>query len=145
MIAMFLIVAAFLRFVPLGRYIYATGDDATGPALMGLLRARVILFVYAFCGFTASLAAIFLVARFGVGQPYTGQNYTLASITPVVIGGTLISGGSGGVIGTLFGGYLLALLNNVLNFMNISSHYQLIVQGLIIILAVSIYVEKKKA
>ena len=78
------------------------------------------------------------------GQPYTGQNFTLTSITPVVVGGTLLSGGRGGVIGTLMGVYLVSLLNNLLNFMDLSTHYQLIVQGLIVIIAVSVYVENKK-
>ena len=136
--------ALFLRYTPLGRYIYAVGDDSTGAQLMGLPRAKVLLFVYGFSGFTAALTAVFLVSRFGVGQPYTGANFTLTSITPVVVGGTLLAGGRGGVIGTLLGVYLVSLLNNVLNYMDISSHYQLIVQGLIVIIAVSVYVEKKR-
>jgi ribose transport system permease protein len=143
-IVIFVLTAVFLRKVPLGRYIYATGDDAVGAQLMGLPRRKVLFVVYAFCGFMASVAAIFLVARLGSGQPYTGQNYTLTSITPVVVGGTLLSGGRGGVIGTLMGVYLVSLLNNLLNFLDLSSHYQLIVQGLIVIVAVSVYVENKK-
>ena len=144
-IALFVLVALFLRYVPFARAIYAVGDDETGARLMGLPRKRVLVFVYAFSGFCCALTAIYLVGRFGVGNVYTGQNYTLASITPVVVGGTMLTGGRGGVIGTLFGVYLISLLNNLLNFMDISSHYQLIVQGLIIILAVSVYVEKKRA
>ena len=111
---------------------------------MGLPRRKVLFFVYAFCGLMASVAAIFLVARLGSGQPYTGQNYTLTSITPVVVGGTLLSGGRGGVMGTLMGVYLVSLLNNLLNFLDLSTHYQLIIQGLIVIIAVSVYVENRK-
>jgi ribose/xylose/arabinose/galactoside ABC-type transport system permease subunit len=143
-IVVFALAAIFLRKVPLGRYIYATGDDAVGAQLMGLPRRKVLLFVYAFCGLMASVAAIFLVARLGSGQPYTGQNFTLTSITPVVVGGTLLSGGRGGVMGTLMGVYLVSLLNNLLNFMDLSTHYQLIVQGVIVIVAVSVYVENRK-
>jgi ribose/xylose/arabinose/galactoside ABC-type transport system permease subunit len=143
-LAMFTAAAVFLRQGVLGRYIYAVGDDPHAAELMGLPRTRVLLFVYAFSGFMAVMAAIFLVARFGVGQPYTGQNFTLTSITPVVVGGTMLAGGRGGVVGTLLGVYLISLLNNVMNFMDISSHLQLIVQGLIIMLAVSIYVEQKR-
>ena len=143
-LAAFVLTAIFLRKVPLGRYIYATGDDAFGAQLMGLPRKRVLFVAYAFCGLMASVAAIFLVARLGAGQPYTGQNFTLTSITPVVVGGTLLSGGRGGVIGTLMGVYLVSLLNNLLNFLDVSSHYQLIIQGLIVIIAVSVYVENKK-
>jgi ribose transport system permease protein len=143
-IAAFLLTALFMRKVPLGRYIYATGDDALGAQLMGLPRNKVLFVAYGFCGLMASVAAIFLVARLGAGQPYTGQNLTLTSITPVVVGGTLLSGGRGGVIGTLMGVYLVSLLNNLLNFMSLSTHYQLIVQGLIVIIAVSVYVENRK-
>jgi ribose transport system permease protein len=143
-VGLFAIVATVLRYTQLGRYVYAIGDDPDAAKVMGLPRTRVLLFAYGFCGATAALAAAFLVARFGVGQPYTGQNYTLASITPVVVGGTFLSGGRGGVGGTLLGVYLISLLNNLLNFMDISSHYQLIVQGLIVVLAVSVYVERKR-
>ena len=143
-VVIFALVGWFLTYFRLGRYIYAVGDDDTGARLMGLPRAKVLLTVYAFSGFCCAMTAIYLVARFGVGQPYTGLNYTLASITPVVVGGTLLSGGKGGVLGTLLGVYLISLLNNVLNFMDVSTHYQLIAQGLIVIAAVSIYVEKRK-
>jgi ribose transport system permease protein len=143
-IVLFMGTAWFLRKVPFGRYIFAIGDDAVGAELMGLPRKAVLCFVYAFCGLTASLAAIFLVARLGVGQPYTGQNFTLTSITPVVVGGTLLSGGRGSVVATLMGVYLISLLNNLLNFLDLSTHYQLIIQGLIVIIAVSVYVENKR-
>jgi ribose transport system permease protein len=143
-ILLFAATAWFLHKVPFGRYIYAVGDDAVGAQLMGLPRKKVLYFVYAFCGLTSAVAAIFLVARLGVGQPYTGQNYTLTSITPVVVGGTLLSGGRGGVVGTLLGVYLVSLLNNLLNFLDLSTHYQLIAQGLIVIIAVSVYVENKR-
>ena len=143
-IVAFVLTAIFLRKVPLGRYIYATGDDATGAQLMGLPRHKVLFLAYGFCGLMASIAAIFLVARLGSGQPYTGQNFTLTSITPVVVGGTLLSGGRGGVIGTLMGVYMVSLLNNLLNFLSLSTHFQLIVQGLIVIIAVSVYVENKR-
>ena len=113
----------------------------TAAALIGLPRGRVFSSSTAFRASAARLTALYLVARFGVGQPYTGVNYTLASITPVILGGTLLSGGKGGVIGTLFGAYLISLVNNLLNFMDVSKHYQLVAQALIIILAVSVYVE----
>jgi ribose transport system permease protein len=141
---LFVITALFLRYTPFGRYTFAVGGDENAARLMGLPRNRVFLFVYAFSGFCCALTAIFLVARFGVGQPYAGYNFTLGSITPVVIGGTLLSGGKGGVVGTLLGVYLLGLLYNVLNYVGIPTDWQLLVQGLVVILAVSIYVQKRK-
>ena len=140
-----LLTALFLRYAPFGRYIFAVGGDEGAARLMGLPRDRVIVFVYAFSGFCCALTAIFLVARFGVGQPYAGYNFTLGSITPVVIGGTWLAGGKGGVLGTLLGVYLIGLIYNVLNYVGIPTNWQLVVQGLVVILAVSVYVEKRKA
>jgi ribose transport system permease protein len=138
------LVALFLRYLPLGRQIYAVGDDDNAARLAGLPRTRVLIFVYGCSGFCCAATGLYLVARFGVGQPYTGVNYTLASITPVILGGTALSGGRGGVIGTLLGAYLISLVNNLLNFLDVSKHYQLVAQALIIILAVSVYVERRR-
>jgi ribose transport system permease protein len=139
-----LLIAFLLRYLPLGRQVYALGDDANSARLVGLRRTRVLMLVYGCSGFCCAATGLYLAARFGVGQPYAGVNYTLASITPVVLGGTLLSGGRGGVIGTLLGAFLIALLNNLLNFMDVSKHYQLVAQALIIILAVSVYVERRR-
>jgi ribose transport system permease protein len=133
----FALVAFFLGGTRQGRYVYAVGGDAHAATLLGLPTRRVLVCVYAFSGFCAALTALYVVSRFGVGQPYTGANYTLASITPVVIGGTMLAGGRGGVMGTLLGVYLMGLLNNLLNFMDISSHYQLVIQGVIVVVAVA--------
>ena len=74
----------------LGRYIFAVGNDPAAAELIGLPKRRVSLLVYGFSGFCCALTALYLVGRFGAGQPYTGVNYTLASITPVIVGGTLL-------------------------------------------------------
>jgi ribose transport system permease protein len=143
-VALCVLIALLLRYLPLGRQIYALGDDANSARLVGLRRTRILMLVFGCSGFCCAATGLYLAARFGVGQPYTGVNYTLASITPVVLGGTLLSGGKGGVVGTLFGAFLICLLNNLLNFMDVSKHYQLVTQALIIILAVSIYVERRR-
>ena len=143
-VALCILAALLLRYLPLGRQVYALGDDANSARLVGLRRGRILMLVYGCSGFCCAATGLYLAARFGVGQPYTGVNYTLASITPVVLGGTLLSGGKGGVVGTLFGAFLISLLNNLLNFMDVSKHYQLVAQALIIILAVSIYVERRR-
>ena len=75
---------------------------------------------------------------------YRRQLHARPRSRPVVLGGTLLSGGKGGVVGTLFGAFLIALLNNLLNFMDVSKHYQLVAQAVIIILAVSVYVERRR-
>ena len=144
-VGLFVLTALFLRYQRYGRYIFAVGADHAAATLMGLPRSRVLLLVYGFSGACAAAGALALVSRFGVGQPYAGYNFTLGSITPVVVGGTLLSGGVGGVMGTLLGTYLIGLIYNVLNYMDISTEWQLVVQGLVVILAVSVYVERRKS
>jgi ribose transport system permease protein len=143
-IALYALVAVGLRCLPLGRYVYAVGDDANAAALLGLPKSMVTVLVYGMSGLCAGLAGLYLLARFGVGQPYAGVNYTLASITPVIVGGTLLSGGRGGVVGTFVGALLIGLLNNILNFMDVSKQIQLVAQAIIIIAAVSVYVERRR-
>lgn len=143
-VILFALVSLVLRRTGFGRAVYATGDDATAATLLGLPVSGVRLFVYAASGFFCGLTALFLVARFGAGQPYAGTNYTLASVTPVVVGGTLLSGGRGGVLGTFLGCLLIGTLNDLLNFLHVSSQAQLILQGLIIMASVSLYVEQRR-
>jgi ribose transport system permease protein len=97
---------------------------------------RIVVLAYALSGLCAAGAAIFLTARTGVGDPRIGAALTLQSITPVVLGGTILAGGRGGVLGTLLGVLLVATLNNLLNFIGVSSYYQWVIQGFIIIIAV---------
>lgn len=145
MVLLFAAAGVFLTRTRLGRDIYAFGDDAEAARLVGINRQRVLLIVYGTSGLLAGLAGIYLAIRFGVGQPYLGVNYTLASITPVVVGGTMLSGGRGGVLGTLLGVFLVSVLNNLLNFLHVSTHFQLVAQGAIIIAAVSIYVDNRRS
>ncbi len=144
MLLLFIFVGLFLRRIRLGRYIYAVGGNPEAANLSGISVNRVLVFVYASCGFFASLTGVYLVSRMGLGDPWIGQGYELASITPVVVGGTILAGGKGGVLGTLLGVFLISFLNNLLNFLDISAFYQWIVQGLIIIIAVSFYIEKAR-
>jgi ribose transport system permease protein len=143
MLGLFLLVGFFLTKFRWGRYIYAVGGNPEGARLSGISNGRVLILVYALCGFFAALTGVYLVSRLGIGDPRAGQGYELASITPVVVGGTILAGGKGGVFGTLLGVLLISVLNNLLNFLGFSSFYQWIVQGIIIILAVSIYMEER--
>jgi ribose transport system permease protein len=143
-VLLFFVASFMMRKTRFGHYIYMVGDDEHAAALSGVPTARVILFVYFFSAICAGLTGIYLAAQFGSGQPYLGVNYTLASITPVVVGGTVLTGGRGGVIGTLIAAYLLSLLNNLINFAGIPSQYQLIVQGLAVIIAVSVNTQRKR-
>ena len=139
MVAMFIVVAVFLAHTGLGRSVYAVGDNAQAARLRGIPVGRVLVFVYGASGFFAALAGIYFVSRTGIGDPRIGAPFALASITPVILGGTVLAGGRGGVIGTLFGVLLISLIGNVLNHMNVATSNQWMVQGLIILAAVSFH------
>jgi ribose transport system permease protein len=142
MLALFAPVGLFLHRTRTGNAIYVVGGDPRGARLLGISVARTMMLAYALSGACAALTAVYLVSRMGSGDPWRGDGFDLASITPVVVGGTALSGGRGGPLGTLLGVFLIALLNNILNFLDVSTFYQWIVQGLIIIRAVAIHVEK---
>jgi ribose transport system permease protein len=142
MLALFALVGLFLHRTRTGLAIYAVGGDPRAARLLGISVARVMILVYALSGMLAAFAGIYFVSRMGSGDPWRGEGFELASITPVVVGGTVLAGGKGGVLGTLLGVYLISLLNNLLNFLDVSTFYQWIIQGLIIITAVAIHVER---
>jgi ribose transport system permease protein len=126
-----------------GMRVYATGDDARAAEISGVPVKQTTILVYALSGAIVALAAIYAVGRFGVGDPRAGVGFDLKSITPVIVGGTLLAGGRGGVFGTFLAVILLALLANVLNFLNISSYYQWIIEGCIVVAAVSFFATRK--
>lgn len=142
MLASFLAVGLFLRYSPFGRAFYAVGGNAEAARLSGIRVERVVIVAFAASGFFAALAGLYFASRTGVGDPLVGEPMTLAAITPVVIGGTVLGGGRGGVFGTLLGVFLISFMNNILNYMNVSTFLQWVIQGVIIILAVSLYVKK---
>jgi ribose transport system permease protein len=121
-----------------GRSLYFVGGGFENARLNGLPVARITVAVYALSGLCAGLAAIFLIAKTGVGDPRIGAALTLQSITPVVVGGTILIGGRGGVLGTFLGVVLVSMLNNLLNFSGVSSYYQWVLQGVIILVAVGL-------
>jgi len=144
-ILLYLLVGFMLWRTTFGMRIYAIGDNEAAAAVSGLPVQRTKVAIYAVSGLLCALAAMYMTGRFGVGDPRAGVGFDLRSITPVIVGGTLLAGGKGGVLGTALAVILLALLANVLNFMNVSSFYQWIAEGLIIIAAVSFFAGKAKS
>jgi ribose transport system permease protein len=132
-----------LRRTTFGRYVYATGGNEEVARLSGIKTSRVKIKTYMISSFTAVLAGIFLASRMGMGDPLVGDRYMLDSILPVLIGGTSLTGGKGGVTATVAGVFIFAILSNALNLLNVSAYWQWIVQGSIIIVAVAFYVQKK--
>lgn len=126
-----------------GRYIYATGGSEIVARLSGIRTKLILLFAYMFCSLTAGLSGLFLTSRMGIGDPQVGglnfDRFDLDSIAAVLIGGTRLGGGKGSIIGTLAGVLIVAVLNNIFNLTGVSTFYQWIVKGLIILVAVAAY------
>ena len=142
MLLSFLVIGLILYYAPLGRAIYAVGGNAEAARLVGIRVDQTIIVTFAASGFFAALSGLYFASRTGIGDPRVGDPMTLAAITPVVVGGTILGGGRGGVFGTLLGVLLISFLNNILNYMNVSTFLQWVIQGAIIILAVSLYVKR---
>ena len=140
MIVCFALVWLFLHYYQTGRAFYAVGGSPEAAHLCGIQSNRVILLAYSASGFFAALAGIYFVSRTGVGDPRIGDPITLSSITPVILGGLILGGGKGNIFGVLLGVIFISLLSNLLNYMNISTFIQWVIQGVIIIIAVSVYV-----
>jgi ribose/xylose/arabinose/galactoside ABC-type transport system permease subunit len=122
--------------IRLGRYIYAVGGNEAAARASGINVNAVKNFTYAVCGGMAGLAGVVLASRITTGQPNAGIAYELDAIAAVVIGGTSLSGGVGGIRGTILGALLMGVINNGLDLLNVSSYFQQIVKGTIIVGAV---------
>jgi ribose/xylose/arabinose/galactoside ABC-type transport system permease subunit len=133
-----------LRRTGFGRYIYAIGGNEQVARLSGIRVDRVKIGVYMLCSALAALTGLLYLARSGVGDPVTGEGAELQAITAVILGGTSLFGGQGGLIGTLGGVLLMGLTNNVLVLLNVSSWYQELIQGLVIIGAVALYKQRRR-
>jgi len=120
----------------LGRHIYAVGGNEKAARASGINVDAVKMFAYTVCGAFAGIAGVVLAARITTGQPNAGIGYELDAIAAVVIGGTSLSGGVGGVGGTILGALLMGVINNGLDLLNVSSYYQAIIKGVIIVGAV---------
>lgn len=120
----------------LGRKIYAVGSNERAAQLSGINTDRVKLFVYSISGLMSSVAALILVSRLNSAQPTLGTGYELDAIAATAIGGTSMTGGRGKISGTLLGILIIAVLSNGMNILGISSYYQDVVKGIVILLAV---------
>ncbi len=136
MLALYLITWLFLRETAPGRHIYAVGNSPEATRLTGISTDKVLLGVYVLAGVFYGLASLLSVARIGAGDPNAGQTENLDAITAVVLGGTSLFGGRGIIIGTLVGALIVGVFRNGLTLMGVSSVYQILVTGILVILAV---------
>lgn len=135
-IVLFALALFFERNVPFARYIYAVGDNERTATLSGIAVNKVKIFVYGVLGVLSAVSGILLTARIAAAEPNMGMGYELTAIGAVIIGGTSLTGGKGSVLYTLTGILLLGILDNGFNMLGLPSYYQLVVKGVIIIIAV---------
>jgi ribose transport system permease protein len=135
----------FLNRTSLGRHIYAIGGNPQAARVSGIDVDRVLVYVYTICGFFAGLAGLLLAGRTNSGFPNAGIGIELDAIAAVIIGGASFFGGRGTVLGVMAGVLIIGLLRNGLNINNVSSFWQMILIGLVIIMAVYLDVLRRKA
>lgn len=138
LIVITIVAQVILSKTKLGRHIYAVGGNPTAARLSGVNVTLVLIFVYTFTGFLAGLAGPINAAYNASADPTAGLTYELDAIAAVVIGGASLAGGKGTAIGTFIGAMILTLLDNVLGLNNFSANWQMIIKGIIVIVAVVI-------
>ncbi len=136
LIVVFILCSILLKKTIWGRYMYAVGGNEQAARASGIPVARIKMLVYTLCGALAALAGIVLTSRITTGQPNAGLGFELDAIAAAIIGGTSTSGGSGTMTGTLIGALLIGVIGNGLDLLNVTSYYQEVVMGAIIIGAV---------
>lgn len=139
-IAIMILVLAASHFIlnntSMGSYLYATGGNEEAARLSGIKVSHIKVWVYVLSGIASGIAGLVLAGRLGSAQPNTGVGFELDAIAAVVLGGTSLMGGKGGIWGTLIGTFIIGVLNNGFNLLDVSPYYQLIAKGIIIIIAV---------
>ena len=138
MFIIFMIGSFFMNNTCLGRYIYAVGGNEEVTRMVGINVKKVKILVYVISGFLTSVAGVLLLARLNSGQPTVGTDTALDVITAVVLGGVSISGGEGKISGVLAGALIIGVISNGLIIMNVGEFYQMVVKGIVLIIAVSV-------
>lgn len=140
----FVIAYIFLKLTRFGRYVYATGGNINAARASGIKVDNIIISTFAISGFLSGLTGMVLASRLNSAQPTAGTGYELDAIAAVVLGGTSLFGGEGELWGTLVGAFIMGILNNGLNMLNVSSFYQQVVKGIVILIAVTVAQSGKK-
>jgi len=130
--------ALFLRFIPLGRRVYAVGSNPLASVFYGLRTERVVLFAYVLAGVMCGFAGLLYAARVGTVTVVLASGWELTSLASAVLGGVSVTGGSGSVIGAALGAVVLSCIDNGLVLLRIPEFWRMFVQGAAIILAVSV-------
>jgi ribose transport system permease protein len=138
LIALLTVIAGWyvLRYTAFGRSVYAVGGNREAARVSGISINKTKLWVYVFSGLMAAIAGFVLAGRLNSANALMGEGEDLRSIAAVVIGGTNLFGGEGGVLGSLIGALTMGVLGNGLNLLNVSAFWQRVIQGVVIILVV---------
>ena len=144
MLIIFILAYIILKLTRFGRYVYATGGNINAARASGIKVDNVIISTFAISGFLSGLTGMVLASRLNSAQPTAGMGYELDAIAAVVLGGTNLFGGEGELWGTLVGAFIMGILNNGLNMLNVSSFYQQVVKGIVILIAVTVAQSGKK-
>ena len=142
MIVVFLVFLFVLNRTRFGRGIYAIGGNKETAYLAGIRVRSYLVLSYALGGLCFAIGGILLCGRLGMGTATVGDGYEMDAIASVVIGGASMNGGSGSVSKTIVGAMLMGVLYNIMNLMGIASYPQMIVKGVVIVLAVLLYKRK---
>jgi ribose transport system permease protein len=138
MVILFLLTAWVMRQTIFGRAIYAIGGNAQASRLAGIPVRRLQMIVYILSGLSAALGGVFLASQLSAGAPAAATGIELSVIAAVILGGSSLNGGKGTIWGTLLGVLILGTLNNGLTLLNVSSYYQDVARGLVLLLAVGL-------
>jgi ribose transport system permease protein len=130
-----LVLSWALQATPYGRRIYATGGNREAAYLSGVPVDRIIASTYAWCGALAGIAGVMLAARLQSGQPTAGEFYELTAIAAVILGGASLQGGEGTLYKSIIGVFIMVVLGNSLNLLNVDSYWQRVAIGMVIIAA----------
>jgi ribose transport system permease protein len=130
-----IVLSGTLHFTPYGRRIYATGGGREAAFLSGIPVERIIASTYIWCGALAGVAGVMLAARLQSGQPTAGEFYELTAIAAVVLGGASLQGGEGALYKSIIGVFIMIVLGNSLNLLNVDSYWQRVAVGAVIIAA----------
>ena len=136
LVLVFFIFYFVLNHTTYGRRIYATGSNDKCATLVGVNTSRIRISVYAISGLMSAMAGLIMISRLNSAQPTLGSGYELDAIAAVALGGTSMSGGRGKITGTVAGVLIIAVLNNGLNILGVTSYYQDVIKALVILVAV---------
>ena len=123
-----------------GRHVVAVGSNVEAAKLSGINVTSILIRVYALCGFLVGLAGMIMASRLRSVQPELGEGYELDAIAAALLGGTSLNGGKGSLVGTFLGAFIIYLISNIINILNLDTDWEKVVKGIVILVVVAVEV-----